>query len=276
MADAYRPRISDPNDGWGPSTSVRSKSADGQTAPPAATSAAGDWSAPRRSRVASTPARSPRQRDTGLDPRPRDADAADEGWQSGPARRRAREQLGAARFADAAPAERGLRWWTGLGVLIAVVALGLLVDGLRGQQLGIGVNVGIIVGSVLAVLLVRRSAMFPVVVAPPIVYSISAGIVLYIRSGGLHDHGVLIDVAANWLVYGFPAIAAATAAVLSSPASGWSFASSAPRAADNASVSAADPRPMRRSRCRSPPPHARAAGGAAPAAARRSAVPRYD
>lgn len=212
MADAYRPRISDPNDGWGPSTPVRSKSADRQAASPAATSAPGDWSAPRRSRLADSPSRS-RQRDTGLDPRPRDADAADEGWQSGPGRRSARERL-AAFSSGAAQAERGLRWWAGLAVLIGITALGLVVDGLRGQQLGIGVNVGIIVGSVLAVLLVRRSAMFPVVVAPPIVYSISAGVVLYIRSGGLHDHGVLIDVAANWLVYGFPAIAAATAAVL--------------------------------------------------------------
>jgi hypothetical protein len=74
--------------------------------------------------------------------------------------------------------------------------------------------VGIIAGAVLSVLLVRRSAMFPVVVAPPIVYSLAAGISLYIRSSGLSDHSVLLDAATNWLVYGFPAIAAATAAVL--------------------------------------------------------------
>jgi hypothetical protein len=67
---------------------------------------------------------------------------------------------------------------------------------------------------VLGILLVRRSGMFPVVVAPPIVYSLGAGISLYVRSSGLHDRGVLIDAATNWLVYGFPAIAAATAAVL--------------------------------------------------------------
>ena len=34
------------------------------------------------------------------------------------------------------------------------------------------------------------------------------------RSHGLDDRGVLIDAATNWLVYGFPAIAGATAAVL--------------------------------------------------------------
>ncbi len=78
----------------------------------------------------------------------------------------------------------------------------------------VGFNVGIIAGSVIAILLVRRSGMFPVVVAPPIVYSLGAGISLYLRSGGLHDRGVLIDAATNWLVYGFPAIAAATASVL--------------------------------------------------------------
>jgi hypothetical protein len=56
--------------------------------------------------------------------------------------------------------------------------------------------------------------MFPIVIAPPIVYSIASGVTLYVRSGGLDDRKVLIDSAANWLVYGFPAIAAATAAVL--------------------------------------------------------------
>jgi hypothetical protein len=47
-----------------------------------------------------------------------------------------------------------------------------------------------------------------------LVYSIGAGVSLYLRSGGLHDRGVLIDAATNWLVYGFPAIAAASATVL--------------------------------------------------------------
>ena len=102
----------------------------------------------------------------------------------------------------------------GLVVLAALTTLGILFDAVRGHQLGTGFNVGIIAGSVIAILVVRRSGMFPVVVAPPIVYSLGAGISLYFRSGGLHDHGVLIDAATNWLVYGFPAIAAATASVL--------------------------------------------------------------
>jgi hypothetical protein len=56
--------------------------------------------------------------------------------------------------------------------------------------------------------------MFPVVIAPPIVYSFAAVFQLYLRSSGLHDKRVVLDAAANYLVYGFPAIAAASAAVL--------------------------------------------------------------
>jgi hypothetical protein len=131
--------------------------------------------------------------------------------QSHPASRSAIDRLKAA---VPATQQRGLPGWGALLVQIGVTVLGILVDALRGQQLGTGFNVGIIAGAVLSVLLVRRSAMFPVVVAPPIVYSLAAGISLYIRSSGLSDHSVLLDAATNWLVYGFPAIAAATAAVL--------------------------------------------------------------
>ena len=95
-----------------------------------------------------------------------------------------------------------------------MLILGILVDALRHEQLSTGFDLGIIVGSVVAILAVRRSDMFWIVVSPPIVYSLGAGISLYLRSSGLHDRGVLIDAATNWLVYGFPAIAAATAAVL--------------------------------------------------------------
>jgi hypothetical protein len=107
-----------------------------------------------------------------------------------------------------------LRSWAALLVLVAVMVLGIVIDGIRGQQLGTGFDLGIVLGSIVAIIVVRRSGMFWVVIAPPIVYSLGAGISLYARSGGLHDRGVLIDAATNWLVYGFPAIAAASAAVL--------------------------------------------------------------
>ena len=41
-----------------------------------------------------------------------------------------------------------------------------------------------------------------------------SGSVRALRSGGPHNKTVLIDIATNWLVYGFPAMAAASAVVL--------------------------------------------------------------
>jgi hypothetical protein len=125
----------------------------------------------------------------------------------------ARQQVRETAAADK-PFERGLPAWGALLVLLAIAGVGGLIDMINGTHVRGGFNVGIILASVVAILLVRRSAMFPVVVAPPIVYSAASGFLLYIRSSGLHDRKVLIDTAANWLVYGFPAIAAATAAVL--------------------------------------------------------------
>jgi hypothetical protein len=110
--------------------------------------------------------------------------------------------------------EPGLPSWGALIVLVTIATLGAAIDTIGGISSRSGFNFGIVLASIVAILAVRRSAMFPVVVAPPIVYSVVSGILLYVRSNGLHDRKVLIDTTANWLVYGFPAIAAATAAVL--------------------------------------------------------------
>jgi fumarate reductase subunit D len=99
-------------------------------------------------------------------------------------------------------------------LLIAIAGVGGIIDTISGTQVRGGFNIGIVVASIVAILAVKRSAMFSVVIAPPLVYAAASGAMLYIRSSGLHDHKVLFDAAANWLVYGFPAIAAATAAVL--------------------------------------------------------------
>lgn len=115
---------------------------------------------------------------------------------------------------DPRPRERGLASWAALVVLLVIAGIGGLIDSLSGTQIRGGFNIGIIVAAVVAILLVRRSGMFPIVIAPPIVYSVASGAMLYIRSSGLSDHKALYDAAANWLVYGFPAIAGATAAVL--------------------------------------------------------------
>jgi hypothetical protein len=110
--------------------------------------------------------------------------------------------------------ERGLPGWAALLVLLAIAGVGGVIDTVVGSQVRGGFNIGIVVASIVAVLVVRRSHMFPIVIAPPIVYSLAAVFQLYIRSSGLHDKKVVFDAAANYLVYGFPAIAVATAAVL--------------------------------------------------------------
>ena len=114
-------------------------------------------------------------------------------------------------YDDAAPAY-GRPAWFALLVMLTVTAIGVVIDVVR-DATG-GVNVAIIVGALLAIVIVRRLAMFPIVIAPPLVYMLGSAAVLYLRSGGPHNRTVLIDIATNWLVYGFPAMAAATAIVL--------------------------------------------------------------
>jgi len=110
--------------------------------------------------------------------------------------------------------ERGLPGWAAVMVLLGIAGIGGVVDTISGAQVRGGFNIGIVAASIVAILLVRRSAMFPIVIAPPLVYAGASASMLYVRSGGLHDKKVVFDGAANWLVYGFPAIAAASAAVL--------------------------------------------------------------
>jgi hypothetical protein len=99
-------------------------------------------------------------------------------------------------------------------ILVAIAAVGGAIDLANHSQVKGGFNISIVVASLVAIIIVRRSGMFAVVVAPPLVYFAASAVLLYARSGGLHNRKVLLDAAANWLVYGFPAIAGATAAVL--------------------------------------------------------------
>ena len=193
MADAPWPRGSQPEDGWGPARSVRSTAADAAGSRP---DAAGRFAA------GANPANPAVDRNAAWNSH--DQASAPNGTSAWD------------RLNDARPAvrERGMAGPVALLILVGATSLGILLDAVRGQQLGSGFNIGIIAGSVLGIIIVRRTGMFPVVVAPPIVYSLGAGSSLYVRSSGLHDRGVLIDAATNWLVYGFPAIALATAAVL--------------------------------------------------------------
>ncbi|HEX3337417.1 MAG TPA: DUF6542 domain-containing protein [Jatrophihabitans sp.] len=127
---------------------------------------------------------------------------------------RAAEGRNAAVMPPVRAPERGVPWWAALIILAAIAALGGVIDTVGSIQVQGGFNIGVIVASIVAILVVKRSHMFPIVISPPIVYSLAAVFQLYIRSRGLTDKGTVLDGAANYLVYGFPAIAAATAAVL--------------------------------------------------------------
>ena len=129
----------------------------------------------------------------------------------------------AGRYDDLAPAiprsrgrrERGLPGWAALVVLLAISGLGAFIDSFTSSSLRGGFNVSLVIASAVAILLVRRSAMFPIVIAPPIVYAGASAAMLYVHlNGASNRRALLIDAAANWLVYGFPAIAGATAIVL--------------------------------------------------------------
>jgi hypothetical protein len=191
------------DDGWGPSTSVYSASS-GQAA------TAGPSSRVARGHYPNTQAK----------PQPRGDVWVPGGPASGrdqravrTADRRTERSVQALQNRNAVH-ERGLPWWGALLVVIAIAAVGGMIDTLGSNQVRGGFNVGIVAASIVGILVVKRSHMFPIVIAPPIVYSGGALFQLYVRSSGLHDKKVILDAAANYLVYGFPAIAAATAAVL--------------------------------------------------------------
>lgn len=110
--------------------------------------------------------------------------------------------------------ESGLPGWLAVLLLIAIAGVGGLIDSISGTAVRGVFNWSLILASLVAILLVRRSKMFSVVIAPPLVYFVASAGLLYVRTGGLHNRGKLIDAATNWIVYGFPAIAGATAVVL--------------------------------------------------------------
>lgn len=110
--------------------------------------------------------------------------------------------------------ESGLPGWLAVLLLIAIAGIGGLVDSISGTAVRGMFNYSLVFASLVAILVVRRSQMFNVVIAPPLVYFAASAGLLYVRTGGLHNRGKLIDAATNWIVYGFPAIAGAMAVVL--------------------------------------------------------------
>jgi hypothetical protein len=103
--------------------------------------------------------------------------------------------------------------WFAVLVLVFIAGVGGLIDQATGSQIRGAFSWGLILASLVAILVVKRGQMFGVVIAPPLVYLLASAAKLYL-AGGLHDRKVLLDAASSWLVYGFPAIAGATAIVL--------------------------------------------------------------
>ena len=121
---------------------------------------------------------------------------------------------GSSRLPQRNQRESGLPGWVAVLLLIAIAGAAGLIDSISGTSVRGIFNFGLVLASLVAILVVRRSQMFSVVIAPPLVYFVASAGLLYFRTGGLHNRGKLIDAATNWIVYGFPAIAGATAVVL--------------------------------------------------------------
>ena len=110
----------------------------------------------------------------------------------------------------AAPPGRGPAL-TGAGavlVLVGVAGLAGVVDVVAGDSLRLVFSAGLVLGTLIAALLVRRRDILTVVFAPPLVF-LAASVVAMLLGRG-EAGGGLIDLAASWLVYGFPAMAIAT------------------------------------------------------------------
>lgn len=199
------------DDGWGNATTVRGGTPRGGSDRSSGRSSGRDSQQPKQQRA------------------PRRASEVDaDGWSSGPAssdRQRANRaaekqharsvrEMQRERDMVAQAPQRGVRSWVALVVVFVIAIVGGLIDTIGAIEIQGGFNVGIVVASVVGVLIVKRSGMFPLVIAPPIVYTLGAGVQYYLKSSGGNSSQAKFNAATNYLVYGFPAIAIASAAVL--------------------------------------------------------------
>jgi len=112
------------------------------------------------------------------------------------------------------PAGRGPTL-TGTGavlLLAGIAAVAGVVDVVAGDSLRLVFAGGLVLGTLAAAVLVSRRDILAVVFAPPLVYLAASALAVLLGRGG--GGGGLIDAAASWLVYGFPAMAAATGVAL--------------------------------------------------------------
>jgi hypothetical protein len=111
---------------------------------------------------------------------------------------------------DPAPAGSGPTL-TGVGavlLLTGIAAVAGVLDVLAGSSLRLIFAAGLVLGALIASVLVVRRDLLTVVFAPPLVFLAASAVAVLLGRG--ETGGGLIDLATSWLVYGFPAMAAAT------------------------------------------------------------------
>ena len=113
------------------------------------------------------------------------------------------------------PAVAGGPTLTGVGavlLLTGVAAVAGVLDVLAGSSLRLIFACGLVLGTLIASVLVVKRDLFTVVFAPPLVFVAASAVAVLLGRGD--SGGGLIDLATSWLVYGFPAMAAATGLAL--------------------------------------------------------------
>jgi len=95
-------------------------------------------------------------------------------------------------------------------LLTGIAGVAGVLDVLAGSSLRLIFAAGLVLGAVLAALLVIRRDLLTVVFAPPLVFVVASAVAVLLGRG--ESGGGLVDLVASWLVYGFPAMAAATGA----------------------------------------------------------------
>jgi hypothetical protein len=122
-----------------------------------------------------------------------------------------------ARLSTYTAQRRGLTL-TGAGAVALAFVVSLIggsYDLVTGPGLRRGFAVALVVGAVLAALLVRTKDLFTVVVAPPMIYMLVSLLATIPHSNGAFgSKAKFTGTLANWLVYGFPEMAAATGLAL--------------------------------------------------------------
>jgi hypothetical protein len=110
-----------------------------------------------------------------------------------------------------APAQVSGPSLTGVGavlLLTGIAAVAGVLDVLAGSSLRLIFACGLVLGALVASVLVVKRDLLMVVFAPPLVFLAASAVAVLLGRGDAG--GGLFDLAASWLVYGFPAMAAAT------------------------------------------------------------------